>query len=469
MDVNGKKPKSFFELAMDTEHYIVLSPLLLVAANPYYEVFAALEKAVIGQDTYPIAGSTMLGLKATFIDRISIAAGLNCIDLRRTDDGKDPDFASQQVMIEGRRSDGQVIRVIASKSVDVNAIVEKDYGAKIKKNVNAEVARKEVENNRLDLRKYKPERAESGAKSRAVRKFIGLLPAYSPEDLSKKMFLIPQIAPNMDTIMQDPILRLLAGAKAIGAEGLLFGEKATMNLLGRATEEQSFLPAPPITVLDTAVPANGTQASSTATPHKDAASTAVEIFGTAKECDDEINRLFKDREHGKGQVELDAMLNASLEGKRKYIAWLREFPEKTHTMTDDECKKEIVRLWTKHDHGKNDSVLANILVMKYDDKLRHIEWLAGLPLNNPADETPKLNQNQMARLFAIASSMGYDSAAVHQVIAEKYNGIQSMNDLTLAQYDELCGDEEKGIRSWFSAHPKQSGPDDLPFLGGANG
>ncbi|WP_085829371.1 ERF family protein [Clostridium massiliodielmoense] len=54
----------------------------------------------------------------------------------------------------------------------------------------------------------------------------------------------------------------------------------------------------------------------------------------------------------------------------------------------------------------------------------------------------KLTQAQLKRLYAIASSAGYDANVIKNQALKKYN-VQHLEDMTKAQYDELCEGYEK--------------------------
>ena len=54
----------------------------------------------------------------------------------------------------------------------------------------------------------------------------------------------------------------------------------------------------------------------------------------------------------------------------------------------------------------------------------------------------KLSEAQIRRLYAIASSAGYDANVIKNQALKKYN-VQHLEDMTKAQYDELCAGYEK--------------------------
>ena len=53
-----------------------------------------------------------------------------------------------------------------------------------------------------------------------------------------------------------------------------------------------------------------------------------------------------------------------------------------------------------------------------------------------------LFRSQIRRLYAIASSAGYDANVIKNQALKKYN-VQHLEDMTKAQYDELCEGYEK--------------------------
>jgi len=62
------------------------------------------------------------------------------------------------------------------------------------------------------------------------------------------------------------------------------------------------------------------------------------------------------------------------------------------------------------------------------------------------------SEKQLTRLRAIAANYGYDEAAIHELLAK--GNLTSSKQLTRKQYDDLCGDKDKGIVGYFEKHPR---------------
>lgn len=57
-------------------------------------------------------------------------------------------------------------------------------------------------------------------------------------------------------------------------------------------------------------------------------------------------------------------------------------------------------------------------------------------------DTKKLSQAQLKRLYAIANAAGYDADVIKKQALKKYS-VEHLEDMTKAQYDELCAGYEK--------------------------
>ncbi len=124
---------------------------------------------------------------------------------------------------------------------------------------------------------------------------------------------------------------------------------------------------------------------------------------------------------------------------------------------------KIKSLWPTREHGKSDKAYQAALNGDAETQAKCIVFLLSCP-ERKGEVRWEPTQPQLNRLLAIAASAGYNSEALHALIAERYNGISSLKDLTREQYNELCGDEKKRIPSWLEANPYGGGSDeDLPF------
>ncbi len=74
----------------------------------------------------------------------------------------------------------------------------------------------------LQYRKFKDERAMTGAKERVVRKLLALKPTYTNEEL-KKPFAFPRVLPDVNKMLANPEVRQAAIERMTGAASSIFG------------------------------------------------------------------------------------------------------------------------------------------------------------------------------------------------------------------------------------------------------
>lgn len=123
---------------------------------------------------------------------------------------------------------------------------------------------------------------------------------------------------------------------------------------------------------------------------------------------------------------------------------------------ETENQRTIRRLYDERKHNLSADKLKTMLDAPADKQISYIDWLTGLPMREQA-AAPKterkgaLSEKQIKRLFAIARNHGYDSDGVHTVIATNFGGITSVDDLTKAQYERLCGNDD--TPGWFELNP----------------
>jgi len=85
---------------------------------------------------------------------------------------------------------------------------------------------REVRKAMLQYRKFKDERAMSGAKERVIREFVALKNTYSREELSKP-FAFPRVIPDTAKMLEHPEVRQAAIEKMTGAVSSIFGPQPT--------------------------------------------------------------------------------------------------------------------------------------------------------------------------------------------------------------------------------------------------
>ena len=425
--------------------YIVLLPVDgTLEISPFLKVHA--RELRFSEGLWFYAGSGYC-LQKPGLMQLCAAANIGIQASWRTDDGRNPDFASHSVTGIIRQPDGTLRMLPGSKSIHVDEMVDRDYNAALKKReekykgrTDAQI-REIAEANRASYRQFRGERAETGAIERMVRNALGMKTAYT-KDETQKIFVVPVVAPNMDVLMMDPEVRRIAAVQALAATSTLFGPQARMLALPENTSPGMATPA--------ALPDG-----STATPALPPAAAAP-----AGPTPEEI----------------------------MYDEWLNATPRERRTKLD--------ALWNDRQHGKADSVLEDLIAGPADRQAKAIVWLFGLPTKSggaatppadppPVDAPPQGNigwtpsEKQIKRLYGIAKKHGYETQdAVHEFVAQHCGGIAHLSELTREQYDQLTGHEanpeynQELLVGLFEQHPAQGMAigatpvdplDDLPF------
>ena len=183
---------------------------------------------------YTISGKEALTYNA--IMKIAHGAGLGWPSGKseRTDDGTDPDVIEFRSVCTFTSLDGVEREYSGSYAMNFRDRL----AVAVKKNGQAK-AEAEI----MQLRVFGLQRAESGAKKRAVCAAIGLKPGgLSGKELVKKPFIIPRAVIDID--MNDPLVRAMFTAKALNIDlGGFFGGGTRM--LGAAPTGAPALQAAP--------------------------------------------------------------------------------------------------------------------------------------------------------------------------------------------------------------------------------
>ena len=168
-----KAPTLFAEFHDETRYNILKPADTVLQDNPLRTLFATVLRFKKDEDTFPIDGGKKLSLNSRALSRIAAAAGISFINVVRVDDGSKPNYAEVSVLAEMQRLDGSIIRTTGTKQVDVNAYISQQIAsqrAKPEKWRKADsVILADAERDRAQLQKFRAERAETGAKSRAIR------------------------------------------------------------------------------------------------------------------------------------------------------------------------------------------------------------------------------------------------------------------------------------------------------------
>jgi hypothetical protein len=88
---------------------------------------------------------------------------------------------------------------------------------------------REVRKSMLQYRKFKDERAMTGAKERVIREFVALKNVYSREELAKP-FAFPRVIPDTAKMLEHPEVRQAAIEKMTGSVTSLFGPQPTNSV-----------------------------------------------------------------------------------------------------------------------------------------------------------------------------------------------------------------------------------------------
>lgn len=398
----------------DEQRFNILRPTQSVLApSPLHTVYAEVVQFT-EDDTYPVDGGRV-ALNGRALSRVASGAGISIINVVRHDDGSNPDYAEVSVLAVMKRPDGTLIHATGKKSVDVDAYIAQQVASQTAKGQKkpAEI-KAAAERDRLQLRKYKVERAETGAKNRAIRQLLAMKAAYTRAELAKP-FVIPQITLNMVEICRDADGRRMAIQQALGATTQLYGQSDFGQPAAMALPAAQSAP----------VAAAALMASTQPSQHDRATHAAGEGYAEATVVEDELPALPADIANG------------------------------------EDLAGTIRKLFAEREHGRNDAALGKMLEAPADKQQSYIDWLAGFPKKAGAD-TWHPSEKQLKRLFAIAKGAGFDSDSLHAFIAEQFAGITSVSDLTREQYDALCGDEKSGTESLLLAS-KKGGDDGLPF------
>ena len=405
-----------FESFTDESKYNILRPSeTVIVTSPFYNIYANIIRFT-DDDTYAVEGGKV-ALNRRALDRIASASGISIVNVIRTDDGRNPDYAEVSVQAMMKRPDGSMIYATGKKSVDVSAYIDQQAASQRIKGKNEGEIKTATERERLQLRKFKVERAETGAKNRAIKQLMALKSSYNKEEI-RKPFIVPQITVNMELIMSDPVARQLAAAQALGA---------STDLYGTAHKQLPVQPSLSSLVEHTDTrPESGPGALSISVV---SGSDHLPIDNSSQN-DQAPDTAYQDWKDARSMERLSKLTQL--------------FVTRQHRLTPDQIRRV-------EDGTPDEQAKTIVMLLSRPEIVPAVTWTA--------------TEAQMKRLLAIAKSAGYNSDELHLMIAEKYNGITSLKDLTREQYDELCGDEKKSVRSWLLANVKgkEEEEDGLPF------
>lgn len=181
---------------------------------------------VAGTDTYPIPGSDKLGVGKSALNRISKAVGISWDERasHRTDDGKDPHFASYKAVGEYRDFDGTFRTIIGEKQMDLRE------GSEFAKSMKA---------GELSMaRKFIAEHAQTKAQLRAIRS-LGIQTSYTATEL-RKPFVCARLV--FSGRVDDPEIQKVFAAETaramLGGKNAMYGTRPELPPMEMGSESE---------------------------------------------------------------------------------------------------------------------------------------------------------------------------------------------------------------------------------------
>jgi len=194
-------------------------------------------------ETYPIPGSSKVGLGKTALDKIAAAAGISWIPERsgQIDSWNDPHRVKYRAVGEIRDFDGTRRVVYGEKEIDLRGEPgwpEEELGKDTREIIRvAEKARQKGGKARdpwkqiLQQRQHIHSLAESKAKLRAIRAALAI-PISMDRAEAAKPWVVPQLVPDLP--MDDPEVRRMAVAAMLGAQAALYGPPPAEGVQARS-------------------------------------------------------------------------------------------------------------------------------------------------------------------------------------------------------------------------------------------
>jgi len=193
-----------------------VGPLFKVALNMVY-----LSDVPEDRDVWKLPGGK-LGLSKQGLYKISIASGIEMLDSRVISSTRD--YVCFEASVRRRNESGAFIVSKATYEIDLTVVLEDltaTFTSRIGKNYgprDAGEARQKALDETGKIRRYKLQRAETGAYLRAIRQILALKTEYTAEELSKPFITYSM---NFDPDMNDPDMKrvvLDAARRAVEAQ-----------------------------------------------------------------------------------------------------------------------------------------------------------------------------------------------------------------------------------------------------------
>jgi hypothetical protein len=203
--------------ALATGHYMGAATACSTLPLGCEVAFSAV-KIDLQRETYPLAIGNKRGINKTALNRIGKAIGVNW-DTRlshRTDDGKDPCFASYKAVGHYRDFDGTWRTIEGEKQMDL-----REGSERAKKMSGGELS---------EARKFIAEHAQTKAQLRAIRS-IGLETSYVPEFYDEPIICARLVfTGRSDNPEIQARFAELTAAAMLGSTNILYGEQTPRGL-----------------------------------------------------------------------------------------------------------------------------------------------------------------------------------------------------------------------------------------------
>jgi len=266
MSQNQTKLPTVIQNAITKQKIDLSNVNLLLPTQSFGQVLGEYDKVTIevvridpdpkNQDVYEISRGKLVPAKRP-LEAISDALGIVWDSKTTGIVESTPRISRAKATGAMRRPNGEWVIRSDEKTVDLDAIEEEqrikyekeaekgrpywDNGQKhYAKWKSSEEKRKwidqQIRESMLSYRKFKNERAITGAEERVIRKFVALKNFYTPSELAKPL-AFPRVIPDTSKMLENPEIRQAAIDRMTGAAGSIFGPG--INIERRITAEEA--------------------------------------------------------------------------------------------------------------------------------------------------------------------------------------------------------------------------------------
>lgn len=219
----------------DEKKYLVLAPIELGPIPAMHTPMASVVKIdpdPASGDVYSLQGKFAYSKAA--LDCVAGAAGISWLPemCGRTDAGTDPEIVRFRMAGKRKELDGQWRVVVREYEFDLKAREEELKDSVPKRQAIAEIAdpgkkakaiADAVAKDMIQLRKFKVQRAETGAANRVIRVFLGIKANYTREQIARPL-VVPKLVFTPD--YTDPEVKRFMLAEATGTISELYAAQA---------------------------------------------------------------------------------------------------------------------------------------------------------------------------------------------------------------------------------------------------